>query len=179
MALLSEVCRQAKDEQRVTAQHLAEAADRPLGTVNKFLSGSVADTGIYTVGPVCRVLGVSLDEYFDIRPQQRAQEIAAELQELRAHAKGLERELAFTRELLAAQRETLTVRKHFIVALFALCCVLVAVLLLYVVIDLGTPRACIFVSSPVSAAVLIVVSVFSLILLAALISRIFNKKPKA
>lgn len=91
----------------------------------------------------------------------------------------MERELAFTRELLAAQRETLTVRKHFIVALFALCCVLVAVLLLYVVIDLGTPRACIFVSSPVSAAVLIVVSVFSLILLAALISRIFNKKPKA
>ena len=65
---LQEVCREAKYREKMTAQDISDNSDVPLSSVNNFFSSSSKMPSIYTAGPICRVLGVSIDAFFHIQP---------------------------------------------------------------------------------------------------------------
>ena len=65
---LQEICREAKYREKMTAQDISDYSDVPLSSVNNFFSSSSKMPSIYTAGPICRVLGVSMDAFFHIQP---------------------------------------------------------------------------------------------------------------
>lgn len=108
-----ELCRKNKDTMnpRRTNEDLAGSANLGLNTVAGFLRGEVANPGVYTVGPICRELGVSLDDYFDIQTPSRevsedARQLATEVELLKAKNEGLQHENANLRVSLRMHRIT-------------------------------------------------------------------------
>lgn len=96
---------------RRTNEDLAGSANLGLNTVAGFLRGEVANPGVYTVGPICRELGVSLDDYFDIQTPSRevsedARQLATEVELLKAKNEGLQHENANLRVSLRMHRIT-------------------------------------------------------------------------
>lgn len=65
---LQEICREAKYREKMTAQDISDNSDVLLSSVNNFFSSSSKMPSIYTAGPICRVLGVSIDAFFHIQP---------------------------------------------------------------------------------------------------------------
>lgn len=65
---LQELCREAKYRAKMTAQDISDYSDVPLSSVNNFFASSSKMPSIYTAGPICRVLGVSIDAFFGIHP---------------------------------------------------------------------------------------------------------------
>ena len=65
---LQELCREAKYRAKMTAQDISDYSDVPLSSVNNFFASSSKMPSIYTADPICRVLGVSIDAFFHIRP---------------------------------------------------------------------------------------------------------------
>ena len=60
--------REAKYREKMTVQDISDNSDVPLSSVNNFFSSSSKMPSIYTAGPICRVLGVSIDAFFHIQP---------------------------------------------------------------------------------------------------------------
>ena len=67
---LSEICRNKKESRypNMTYQDLANASGKSLKNIGQFMRGEILNPGIDTVGPVCRLLHISLDRFFDIHP---------------------------------------------------------------------------------------------------------------
>lgn len=100
-----ELCRKNKDTMnpRKTNEDLAGSTNLGLNTVACFLRGEVTNPGVYTVGPICRELGVSLDDYFGIETPSRtaseeARQAAAEVERLKEKIAGLEHDNAELRQ---------------------------------------------------------------------------------
>ncbi len=66
---LNNVCRDRKDELRLTTQKIAEDINVSNSTLSKFLSGETKSASIELISALCRYLGVSLDEYYEIVPR--------------------------------------------------------------------------------------------------------------
>lgn len=65
---INEICDQKRGKK--TYQEIADEADVPIRTVGGCLSGTTKAPSVYTVGAICRVLHVSLDDYFGIEPDE-------------------------------------------------------------------------------------------------------------
>ena len=63
---IQQLCREKKDELKITAQEISDRANIPLSTVNNYFSSASKSPYVGTVGPICAVLGISLDSYFGI-----------------------------------------------------------------------------------------------------------------
>lgn len=63
---LWEICRARKEQLGITNEEIAAEANLPIGTVKKFFSGASKSPYIFTVAPIFRVMGISLDEVFGI-----------------------------------------------------------------------------------------------------------------
>mgnify|MGYP002674657264 CR=1 FL=1 len=86
---LQELCREAKYRAKMTAQDISDYSDVPLSSVNNFFAAASKMPSIYTAGPICRVLGVSIDAFFHIQPTPDPSleaQLAHELNQLRARA---------------------------------------------------------------------------------------------
>ena len=72
---LSDLCREQKQTitPRKTNQDVAENTDLSVGTVSQFFRGDIKNPSVYTVGPICREMGVSMDEYFGIPHDEPAE----------------------------------------------------------------------------------------------------------
>lgn len=77
---LSDLCREQKQTitPRKTNQDVAENTDLSVGTVSQFFRGDIKNPSVYTVGPICREMGVSMDEYFGIPHDEPAEYSDAE-----------------------------------------------------------------------------------------------------
>lgn len=64
--MLWEICRDAKAEQRLTYQQIADAAGLSVNAVSQYLRGETKSPSVYTVGPICAAIGVSMNDYFRI-----------------------------------------------------------------------------------------------------------------
>lgn len=75
---LHEICQSRKEtaNPRVTNQMLADLSGKSTTAIAQFFRGDVAEPSVYTVGPICKALGVSLDEYFDIESKSEAASFA-------------------------------------------------------------------------------------------------------
>ena len=78
---LQDICREAKTEQHLTYANIAEKSGIVEKTVQNFFSSSSKLPPVYTAGPICRALGVSLDKYFDISTDDQPNALEIERQE--------------------------------------------------------------------------------------------------
>ena len=111
---LSDLCREQKQtiSPHKTNQDVAENTDLSVGTVSQFLRGDIKNPSVYTVGPICREMGVSMDEYFGIpHDEPAASAEPSDVEKLRA-------ENAALRAQLAQQQKSL--RMHRLVTLILL-----------------------------------------------------------
>ena len=118
---LSDLCRERKQTitPHKTNQDVAENTDLSVGTVSQFFRGDIKNPSVYTVGPICREMGVSMDEYFGIPHDEPAESSDAEK---------LRTENAALCAQLAQQQKSL--RMHRIVTLILLGILLLCVLAL-------------------------------------------------
>lgn len=65
---LWEICRDKKDSinPRITNQQLAEQSGLSQNAVGQYLRGESPSAPLSTFGPICKILGVSIDEYLGI-----------------------------------------------------------------------------------------------------------------
>ena len=63
---IQEVCKIRKEELKLTYQEISDTSGVPLSTVQNFFSKFSKAPSIYTVAPICKALGISLDEVFGI-----------------------------------------------------------------------------------------------------------------
>ena len=120
---LSDLCREQKQTitPHKTNQDVAENTDLSVGTVSQFFRGDIKNPSVYTVGPICREMGVSMDEYFGIPHDEPAEP---------ADSEKLLAETAALRVQLAQQQKSL--RMHRLVTLILLGILLLCVLSLLV-----------------------------------------------
>ena len=128
---LSDLCREQK--QTITPhkinQDVAENTDLSVGTVSQFFRGDIKNPSVYTVGPICREMGVSMDEYFGIPHDEPAESSEP------PDAEKLRAENAALRAQLAQQQKSL--HMHRLVTLILLGILLLCALAL--VVDVLSP----------------------------------------
>ena len=69
METIQDICWNEREAQRKTAQTIADESGVSISTVNNYFSSASKQPSVYTVGPICKSLGVSLDRYFEIEPK--------------------------------------------------------------------------------------------------------------
>lgn len=69
METIQDLCWKERETQRKTAQTIADESGISISTVNNYFSSASKQPSVYTVGPICKSLGVSLDRYFEIVPK--------------------------------------------------------------------------------------------------------------
>lgn len=71
MDLLKQLCKEQKHAKHMTNQDIADESGISVNTINTFFSSASKHPSIYTVGPICAALDVSLDEFFGICAEKR------------------------------------------------------------------------------------------------------------
>lgn len=116
---IQELCRIRKEELKLTYQDISDASGVPLSTVQNFFSKMSKAPSIYTVAPICKVLGISLDEIFGITEHLTPTE-----ETLQARNDELERHVDAKADTIEIMRRGVRIRNGVILFLF------IAVLLL-------------------------------------------------
>jgi transcriptional regulator with XRE-family HTH domain len=123
---LQELCKEAKYRAKMTAQDISDYSDVPLSSVNNFFAATSKMPSIYTAGPICRVLGVSIDAFFHIRPTPDP---------------SIEAQLAHEQELNAVRARAIRHKNYLIFGLM----ILLALALAYgITIDMLNPNIGLF-----------------------------------
>lgn len=104
---IQDVCKAKRDALGMTIQDIAEASGIPLSTVNNFFTHASKSPYISTVGPICAVLGVSLDEFYGI-----GEHLTASEETLRAEKNGLEHRLENKRHTIGLMETELHNLRH-------------------------------------------------------------------
>lgn len=112
---IQDLCRDKKAALHMTAQDIADQSGVPLSTVNNFFANASKSPSINTAGPICAVLGISIDEFFGIGNQYTATE-----ETLQAEKVGLEKRLSNKREIITMIKQGVKTRNRIIAALIVL-----------------------------------------------------------
>ena len=108
-----DACQKAKNSAypKITNQDIVDETGLSPSAVNNFLRGATKDPPLGTAGPICKMLGVSLDDCCDIGAQadpaelqQAVQELTQKLQEANSKIEISALELKHAREQLATYR---------------------------------------------------------------------------
>ena len=121
---LREICAERREKLGITYQSIADQSDLPLSTVKKYFSADSKAPAITTAGPICKVLGVSLDEYFEITDKLTMSEevLSAKNDTLRAHKKELEKHLDDNSKTIHIMWKGVKTRNRIIAVLLTLLC---------------------------------------------------------
>ena len=112
---IQDLCREKRAALSLTAQDIADASNVPLSTVNNFFANSSKSPSINTVGPICAVLGISLDAFYGIGTHYTANE-----ETLHAENVGLEKHLSSKRQIITMMEQGVKTRNRVIAALLVL-----------------------------------------------------------
>ena len=104
---IQEVCKAKRNALGMTIQDIAEASGIPPSTVNNFFTHASKAPYISTVGPICAVLGVSLDGFYGIGDHLTASE-----ETLQAEKDGLEHRLENKRQTIGLMKTELHDLRH-------------------------------------------------------------------
>lgn len=110
---IQELCRIRKEELKLTYQDISDASGVPLSTVQNFFSKLSKAPSIYTVAPICKVLGISLDEIFGITEHLTPTE-----ETLQARNDELERHVDAKSDTIEIMRRGVRIRNGVILFLF-------------------------------------------------------------
>lgn len=112
---IQDLCREKRAALNMTAQDISDASNVPLSTVNNFFSNTSKAPSINTVGPICAVLGISLDAFYGIGTHYTANE-----ETLHAENVGLEKHLSSKRQIITMMAQGVKTRNRIIAALLVL-----------------------------------------------------------
>lgn len=112
---IQDLCREKRGALHMTAQDIADASNVPLSTVNNFFANASKSPSINTAGPICAVLGISLDAFFGIGDHYTTTE-----ETLLAEKDGLEKNLSSNRQLITMMEQGVKTRNRIIAALLVL-----------------------------------------------------------
>lgn len=153
--LLKDLCKSNKGGN--SYRKIAELSGVPENTVNNFFSSSSKDPSIYTAGPICRVCGVSLDEYFGIEiPESREDEQRIELLE-RDNA-SLRRENAIYERADIRQERTDRATDRLIFCLAFVLAMSIVALIPYILADINNPTFGLWRGGPSLVGVFVIVA---------------------
>lgn len=145
--VLKEIFREKKAELHYTAQDISDKSGLPLSTVNNAFSSESKAPSVYTVGPICRALNISLDEYFGI----------SEPVDNDAEKEALKSELSRRDERDKFYEQTIVILKRALAFISVVCLVLLA---LITAVDLANPAIGAFRGELSFGAVLAALAVF-------------------
>lgn len=117
MSTLVDRCKQAKATMHLSNQKLSEKSGVPLSTVNNFFRSEKRSPSIDTAGPICAVLGVSMDDFFGIQkdnPENHKADLSRQLSKLEAEHKVDLVQNELLREIVDKQHHGIRSRNHII-----------------------------------------------------------------
>lgn len=132
---LVDACREAKDSARpkITNQDIIDGTGISESAVKKFMSGGTKAPTLDTAAAICKYLGVSIDNVYDIESEDI---MTAKLQSLQEDLETKTRDLTAAQEKLAYQERSL--RMHRIVTMVLLA--LLALVVIALITDLFNPN---------------------------------------
>lgn len=104
---LQEICAEKRKKLGLTHLEISEQSDLPLSTVKKFFSAESKAPSFYVVAGICKVLGISLDEYVGI-----GDHLTADEKTLQERADGLEHRLENKRQTIGLMETELHDLRH-------------------------------------------------------------------
>lgn len=120
MDTIQDICKQKARALGQTYQEISDEAGVPLQTVRNFFSSASKSPSIYTAGPICKVLGISLDEYFVITDRLTPTE-----ETLTAHRDELEHHVDSQDHAIARLEKSVIFGRHIILGLLAVVAILI------------------------------------------------------
>lgn len=118
---IQELCKIRKEELKLTYQDISDASGVPLSTVQNFFSKMSKAPSIYTAAPICKVLGISLDEVFGI-----SEHLTPTEETLQARNDELERHVDAKADTIEIMRRGIRIRNVVILILFIMVVLLAA-----------------------------------------------------
>lgn len=114
--LIKDLCKEKKSELNYTNQTISDLTNISINTVNTYFSTASKAPSVYTVGPICAALGISLDEYFGIVKEKDPEEsdlLASEISKLQEKCERLEVEADNAKaEARQAKKEAERIKKE-------------------------------------------------------------------
>ena len=125
---LQDICKEKAQALGINYQEIADQTGIPLQTVRNFFSTASKAPSIQTAAPICKVLGVSIDEYFGITDKLTMSEevLSAKNDTLRAHKKELEKHLVDNDKTMKIMMDGVHTRNRIIAVLLVLLCLTLA-----------------------------------------------------
>lgn len=119
---LQDICKAKAQALGVTYQQISDGTGIPLQTIRNFFSAASKAPSILTAAPICKFLGVSIDEYFGITDKLTMSEevLSAKNDTLRAHKKELEKHLVDNDKTMKIMMDGVRTRNRIIAALLVL-----------------------------------------------------------
>lgn len=120
--LIKDLCKERKSILRYTNQTIADRANMSVNTVNTYFSSASKAPSVYTVGPICAALGVSLDQYFGIKAADTPEELSEQndrIADLEQKNRDFEKDLAHKLEINMMQKSSIK-RLQFVILILAL-----------------------------------------------------------
>lgn len=130
---LRNICREAKDARHYTTQDLSDMTGIPVSTINNFFATASKAPSVYNAGLLCKALNVSMDRYFDIKP-----DVTPEDQMEAVRLKCENEKLA---EINAVHNDLDKSRRTVIIILSALCVLLALSLVFCLIVDANIRNA--------------------------------------
>lgn len=128
---LRDICRKAKDDRGYSTQDLADMTGISRSTIDNFFATATKAPSVYNAGLLCKVLGVSLDDYFEITPAEDAEaQLRRQMKEDRMNSENQR-----LTEVNGLRKELDKSRLSTILVLSFLCAVLSVALIFYIVVD--------------------------------------------
>ena len=118
---IQELCRIRTEELKLTYQDISDASGVPLSTVQNFFSKLSKAPSMYTVAPICKELGISLDEIFGI-----SEHLTPTEETLQARNDELERHVDAKADTIEIMRRGVRIRNGVILILFIMVVLLAA-----------------------------------------------------
>ena len=118
---IQEVCKSRKEELKLTYQEISDDSGVPLSTVQNFFSKFSKSPSIYTVAPICKALGISLDEVFGI-----SEHLTPTEETLQARNDELERHVDAKTDTIEIMRCGVRIRNGVIAVMFIIIVLLAA-----------------------------------------------------
>lgn len=149
--LIKDLCKDRKNILNYTNQTIADKADMSVNTVNTYFSTASKAPSVYTVGPICAALGVSLDRYFGINNEETPKESAekdARILELEQKCRDYKKDISHQANIISlkdeaikAAQEEVRRRRPIIYCLLGITALVVIAFLAYLLhFDLTNPN---------------------------------------
>lgn len=124
--LIKDLCKEQKNVLNYTNQTIADKAGMSVNTVNTYFSSASKSPSVYTVGPICAALGVSLDKYFGIEQKETPEETTEKLTriaELEQECRDKQKDIDHKNEIASLQKATIKKLQTAIIILAAVALV--------------------------------------------------------